>query len=58
VHSRKVDNIQSIFHNNQSPVVDMISIEVYEGKIHVICIDLDKVIKEDSAILLESFDNG
>ena len=58
MHSRKVDNFRSIFLNNQSPVADTISIEVCKGKILVIRIDLDNVTKEDSAILLESFDNG
>jgi hypothetical protein len=59
VHSsRKVDNFRSIFLNNQLPVVDMISVEDCKGKILVICIDLDNVTKEDSVILLESFDNG
>jgi hypothetical protein len=58
VHSRKVDNFQSIFLNNQLPVADMISIGFYKGKDLVIHIDLDNVTKEDSAILLESFDNG
>jgi hypothetical protein len=58
VHSRKVDNFWSIFLNNQSPAVDVISVEVWEAKIFVICINLDNLTKEDSAILLESFDNG
>jgi hemolysin activation/secretion protein len=58
VHSRKVDNFWSIFLNNQSSAADTIRIEVCEGKIFVIRIDLDNVTKKDSAILLESFDNG
>jgi hypothetical protein len=58
VHSRKVHNFWSIFLNNQSPVADMISVEVCEGKIFVICIDLDNVTKEYNVILLESFDDG
>jgi hypothetical protein len=57
VHSGKVDNFWSIFLNNQLPAVDTISIEVCEGKVLVICIDLDNVTKKDSAILLESFNN-
>jgi hypothetical protein len=40
------------------PAADPISIEICEGKILVIVIDLDNVTKEDSAILLESFNNG
>jgi hypothetical protein len=40
------------------PAADTIGIEVCEGKIFVIHIDLDNVTKKDSAILLESFDNG
>jgi hypothetical protein len=57
VHSGKVDNFWSIFLNNQSPVADTISIEVCEGKVLVIHIDLDNVTKKDIAILLESFNN-
>jgi hypothetical protein len=57
VHSRKVDNFWSIFLNNQSPVADTISIEICKGKVLVIGIDFDNLTKEDSAILLESFNN-
>jgi hypothetical protein len=58
VHSRKVDNFCSILLNNQLPAADTISIEVCKGKAFVICIDFDNVTKKDSAMLLESFDNG
>jgi hypothetical protein len=65
VHSGKVDNFRSIFLNNfrsiflnnQSPAADTISIEVCEGKVLLIRIDLDNLTKKDSAILLESFNN-
>ncbi len=57
MHSGKVDNFRSVFLNNQLPAADMISIEVCEGKVLVIHVDLDNVTKKDSAILLESFNN-
>jgi hypothetical protein len=43
VHSGKVDNFRSVFLNNQLPVADTISIEICEGKVLVIGIDLDNV---------------
>jgi hypothetical protein len=57
-HSRKVDSFLSIFLNNQSPVAYKISVKVCKGKILVICVNLDNVTKKNSAILLESFNNG
>jgi hypothetical protein len=39
------------------PAADTISIEVCEGKVLVIHIDLDNVTKKDNAILLESFND-
>ena len=41
--SGKINNVQTIFLNNQPPVVDMIGSEAREGKVLVISVDMDDV---------------
>jgi hypothetical protein len=53
--ARKVDNVGSIFLNNQSPVSDAIGSEVGKGKILVIGVNCNQMLKENTLALTKCF---
>jgi hypothetical protein len=55
VFARKVDNVGTIFLNNQSPVGDATGSEVQKGKILVINVNCNQMSKENTLVLTKCF---
>jgi hypothetical protein len=55
VFAGKVDNVGTIFLNNQSPASDAIGSEVRNGKILVINVNCNQMSKENTLVLTKCF---
>jgi hypothetical protein len=55
VFAGKVDNVGTVFLNNQSPASDAIGSEVQKGKILVINVNCNQMSKENTLILTKCF---
>jgi hypothetical protein len=53
--ARKVDNVGTIFLNNQLPVSDAIGSEVQKGKILVIGVNCNQMSEENTLVLMKCF---
>jgi hypothetical protein len=51
VFARKVDNVGTVFLNNQLPVSDAIGSEVWKGKILVISVNCNQMFKENTFVV-------